>query len=165
MRRLIAAVLVLVVAAVVLSLAAGDPLFVQVRQTEVRSLPGFLSPIVERVDFGTELSYLADRSGWFQVTVVASGATGWVHQGGLQENKQAEVQLQGQSGTRMLTSREIALAGRGFSENLEHEFARQKDLGFADVDSLEARVVDPEQIIAFIQTGRLREDILRGVEQ
>ena len=156
--------LFITVAIAVIAMEAGQAVFVQTRDAELRAAPGFLSPIVERLDFGAELAYAAERSGWYQVTSVETEVSGWVPRASVQENRRTELQLSGQSGTRTLTSREIALAGRGFSENLERELAADGKADFAPVDELEAAAVDAEAILAFIRDGSLRQDILREAE-
>ena len=160
MRRTLLVSALIVTSLVVVAFDAGDPLFVQVRETELRATPGFLSQIEQRLEFGEEVSYLDERSGWMQVTVVSSGATGWIHATAVKENRSTQIQLEGERTTRTVTSREVALAGRGFSENLEDEYGNQKALDFSRVDELEAASVDPTEIIGFVQDAELREDFL-----
>jgi len=149
-------------ALVVVAIEAGDPLFIQVRDSELRSTPGFLSPIVAELDFGDALSYVGDRSGWYQVTVQETGAAGWVHGGAVRENRQTTLQQAGEGTTRTVTAREIALAGRGFSQDLEHNYSDEKGLDFSVVDAMEAEAVAPAEILGFVETGHLRTDILTG---
>ena len=164
MRRTLMVGMLAVVALFVVALEAGDPLFVQVRDTELRASPGFLSAIQEKLEFGAEVAYLAGRSGWMQVTAAGSGVTGWVHATSLEQNRTTQMQLQGERTSRTVSSREIALAGRGFSENLENEYGEQQELDFSPVDALEERRVDPNEIISFVQDGGLREDFLEEAD-
>ena len=161
-RTLIAAGLLLLVALVVVALDAGDILFVQVRDAELRSSPGFLSTIVSRLEFGDEVSYQETRSGFIQVSIDDGQTSGWIHEGAIAENKTTDLQLQGESTTRQVTSREIALAGRGFSETLEDEYGTDNDLDFAAVDDLEAFRIDPQEMVGFVEDAQLRLDFLTG---
>ena len=162
MRRtlLICALVVLALAAV--AIEAGDPLFVQVRDTELRATPGFLSPIVTELNFGDALGYVSDRSGWYQVTIQETGEAGWVHGGAVRQNRETTLQQAGEGTTRTVTAREIALAGRGFSQELEQTYGDDKGVDFSAVDAMEADAVDPVAILEFVEAGRLRTDILTG---
>jgi hypothetical protein len=157
--------LLFAVALVVVALEAGDGLFVQVRETELRSAPGFLSMIVSRLEFGDELVYQDARSGFVQVVLADGETVGWIHEGAIKENRSTNLQLQGESTTRTVTSREIALAGRGFSETLEDEYGDDRELDFTAVDALEGVSVDPTDLIDFIQAAGLRIDFLNGGEE
>lgn len=161
MRRSILVVALVFVALLVAALEAGGSLFVQVRESELRSAPGFLSQIVAKLELGDELQYNESRADWFEVTVVPSGETGWIHEGSVRENKQTTLQLAGDGSTRTVTSREIALAGRGFSESMEGEYGAEEDLDFSAVDALEAQRIDPGQIVEFVLDADLRQDILQ----
>jgi len=164
MRRTLFVGALTFVALFVVALEAGDLLFVQVRDTELRSGPGFLSPIQERLGFGAEVAYVGERSGWMEVTVAESGVTGWVHATAVEENRSTQMALRGAQTTRTVTSREVALAGRGFSENLEDEYRGQHQLDFEPIDELEQEQVDPGSIVSFIREAGLREDFLTEAE-
>ena len=165
MRRVVLVVAFTLVALLVVAVEAGDVLFVQVRETELRSSPGFLSQIVQKLSLGDEVSYGAVRADWFQVTATESGETGWIHETSVRENKQTTLQLAGEGTTRTVTSREIALAGRGFSETMETEYGAENQLDFGAVDELESRRVAPEEIVSFVLEADLRQDILQPVEE
>jgi uncharacterized protein YgiM (DUF1202 family) len=161
MRRVIVTIVFVVVALLVVAVEAGDPLFIQVRDTEVRSSPGFLSSIVARLSFGDAVQYVSDRSGWYQVTL-NTGQGGWLHGGAVRENRQTTIEQAGEGTTRTVTAREIALAGRGFSQELERTYSSEKGLDFSAVDELESQSVDPMVILGFVEEGSLRTDILTG---
>ncbi|MEE8441365.1 MAG: SH3 domain-containing protein [Spirochaetia bacterium] len=165
MRRSLLVVALVLVALLVVAVEAGDSLFVQVRESELRSAPGFLSQIVEKLTLGDEVSYVGSRAGWYQVTFAATGQSGWIHEGSVRENKQTTLQLAGEGTTRTVSSREIALAGRGFSESMEGSYGADNQLDFSAVDDLEARRIGPEEIVAFVLEASLRQDILQPAEE
>ena len=161
MRRSILVAGFALAALLVVAVEAGESLFVQVRESELRSVPGFLSQIVTKLELGDELTYTSTRADWYQVAMPETGQTGWIHQSSVRENKQTTLQLAGEGTTRTVTSREIALAGRGFSENMEGQYGAENNLDFSAVDELEARRVSPDQIVAFVLDASLRQDILQ----
>jgi len=160
MRRVILVIALTFVALMVVTLEAGDSLFVQVRESELRLAPGFLSQIVEQLSLGDEVVYVGSRPGWFQVTFTETGQGGWIHEGSVRENKHTTLQLAGEGTTRTVSSREIALAGRGFSQDMEGSYGSDNELDFSVVDDLEARRIGPEEIVAFVLEANLRQDIL-----
>ena len=162
MRRAILTTAFVLVALIVVAIEAGDPLFIQVRDSELRRTPGFLSPIVAQLEFGDALSYVSDRSGWYQVTILENGSSGWVHGGAVRENRETTLQQAGEGATRTVTAREIALAGRGFSQELERTYSEDRGLDFGKVDDLEAQFIDPNEILSFVEIGHLRTAILTG---
>lgn len=164
MRRPMLVGLLLVVAMMLVAADVGDLLFVQVRDTELRSGPGFLAAIEQELTFGDEVSYVSERAGWYEVTASATGATGWVHAGAVEANRSTQIQLQGEKTSRTVTSREVALAGRGFNENLEVEYGAENEIDFGPVDELEAVAVNPREIVAFISDASLRIDFLQEAE-
>jgi len=165
MRRSLLVIALMIVALLVFALEASDSLFVQVRESELRSAPGFLSQIVVKLSLGDEVSYVGERAGWYQVTLTESGQGGWIHAGSVRENKQTTLQLAGEGTTRTVSSREIALAGRGFSESMEGSYGSDNQLDFSAVDDLEGRRIGPEEIVAFVLDGSLRQDILQPAEE
>jgi uncharacterized protein YgiM (DUF1202 family) len=150
---------------VLVAVEAGEQLFVQMREAQLRAAPGFLSPVRQTLDFGAEVTVLAERSGWYHVTATGSEQRGWVHATAVEENRSTQLRLQGETTTRTVTSREVALAGRGFSENLENEYGDERELDFTRVDALEDRAVEPDEIVSFVRSGGLREDFLTEVEE
>ena len=55
------------------------------------------------------------------------------------------------------TSTELALAGKGFNQDVEGEFkTRHQDLDYAVIDRMEQIVISPEQIQEFLREGGLK---------
>ncbi|MFP4550415.1 MAG: SH3 domain-containing protein [Spirochaetales bacterium] len=144
----------------------GDKLFVQVQTTPLRTSPSFLAPTEITLEYGTPLRFRGSRGDWYQVARTGDDETvGWIFSDAVERDGSAEVVLQGERVERRnVTSREVALAGRGFSENLEQEYGEGQELDFEQVDAIEARVIDGERISLFIEEARLRRDFLEEVE-
>lgn len=149
MRRLIPVLLLVLTSGVLFAISTGDNLAVSVRQGELRATPGFLSAITARVQYGDAVTVLGLRGDWARVRVDATNAEGWVHTSAVLPPKQ--MNLTGSSsrdtGT---TSREIALAGRGFNEQVEQEYQEQNDLDFSKVDAMEAYLVPLPELGEFL---------------
>jgi uncharacterized protein YgiM (DUF1202 family) len=116
------------------------------------------------LEYGDGVTFLADQSGWYQIEL-SDGQIGWIFSDAVDENRTADIVLQGErQERRTVTSREIALAGRGFSENLEQELSEDQKVDFSAVDELERRSIGSDQLIAFLTEAELRLDALEAAE-
>ena len=152
MRRglLVAAVLVLGVAA----WAAVQQMSVQVRAGQLRATPSHLGKVAASVAYGDRLTVVQKQGAWYSVKD-ARGRTGWIHESALTTKrvvlKSGDADVAAGAG-----GDEIALAGKGFNEQVEGEFrARETGADYAWVDRMEAMVVTPEQAVAFLAAGEV----------
>ena len=137
-----------------LAWAAGQVMSVQVRSSKLRSRPSFLGSTVSEMTYGTQVSVGSRQGPWVQVTG-PQGKTGWLHESALSEKELAMVSGQTEAATGA-SGEEIALAGKGFSDQVEREYRQQnQDLDFDTVDRMEKIVVTPEQAAAFLAAGQV----------
>ena len=136
------------------SAASADTMSVQVKQTPLRSGPSFLGAVVTQVVYGDAVTVLEERAGWANVQT-AAGKRGWVHGSALSEKR---IVLRGPGGevTTGASSDEVALAGKGFNQQVEKKYKKEnRDLDYAAVDRMEKRVVSRNAMIAFVKEGDL----------
>jgi len=137
-----------------LAWAAGQVMSVQVRTTQMRARPSFLGTTISEITYGTQVNLVSRQGPWVKVTG-PQGKTGWLHESALSEKELAMVS----GGTEAATGasgEEIALAGKGFNDQVEREFRKQNaDLDFGQVDRMEKIVVTPEQAAAFLAAGQI----------
>jgi uncharacterized protein YgiM (DUF1202 family) len=135
-----------------LALAATQMQSVQIKSGKLRSRPSFLGKVVAEVHYGDRLTSLESRSGWTQVRD-ANGREGWIHTSALTEKK---IVLAGgdQAVDTSASSDELALAGKGFNEEVESQFkTTNPDIDYSWVDRMERIKVTPEQAVAFLNAG------------
>ncbi|MHB8772809.1 MAG: SH3 domain-containing protein [Syntrophales bacterium] len=140
--------------AVFLFAAPQTTMSVQVKEGQVRSSASFLGPIVARLAYGERVEIVQDRGSWLKVAL-RSGLQGWMHASALTAKK---IVLKAGTGDvqTSATSGEIALAGKGFSEEVEREYKqRNRALDYAWVDRMERFQVSPEQMQAFLKEGNV----------
>jgi len=53
------------------------------------------------------------------------------------------------------TAKEVALAGKGFNQDIENTYSSQGQVNFDDVDRIEAITADETALMRFIEEGRL----------
>jgi SH3-like domain-containing protein len=128
---------------------------VQVKEGELRATPSYLGKIVARVSYGDRVTVLAEQGDWKKVATAGARAQGWMHSTALTG---AKIALKaGQANVGSSVSRdEIALAGKGFSEEVEAQYRKShKNLDYAWINKMEAMKVSPEQMEDFIARGYL----------
>ncbi len=146
--------LFLVVLSVLLS--SGEQRSVEVKQTPMRDRPGFLGAPVTTLSYGDRIDVLGTRQDWTQGRFTATGSEGWVHNSAL-TTKRIILDPGTRDVERSATDTEVALAGRGFNEEVEARYRAEQGLDFSYVDRIEEYEVPVEKLAAFIQTGELND--------
>ena len=143
----------LILAGYAWSAAAQKTLSVQVKEGQMRSSPSFLGAIVATPSYGEHVVLIEDQGTWKKVTI--HGVQGWMHTSALTTKNivltagTANVQTSATGG-------EIALAGKGFSEEVEKQYKSQnKNVDFTWVDRMENCKVTPEEMQAFLKQGQV----------
>ncbi|HOX26118.1 MAG TPA: SH3 domain-containing protein [Candidatus Krumholzibacteria bacterium] len=137
-----------------LTALAAQQFSVQVRETRLRQTPSYLGATTASVTYGTRVTVLETRGPWRRVQAT-DGRTGWLHESALTER-----QLTLAAGDRDVATGadtdEIALAGKGFSPEVEREFKKQnRDVDFAWVDRMATWNVTPDEALAFLAEGKV----------
>lgn len=134
---------------------AQKTMSVQVKEAQLRAAPSHLGKIVAKTTYGAKVTVLETRGDWKKVSLPGKTAQGWLH--GTALTGKTIVLKAGQNTVDSSVSRgEIALAGKGFSEEIESQYRRNNsNLDYAWIDQMEAMKVSPEQMQAFMTGGRL----------
>lgn len=146
---LCSAVFVVTLAAV----ASADEMSVTVRETQLRANPAFLGQIVSVLSYGDRVEVLQEQGPWFRVET-DGGRTGWVHSSAL-TTKRVVLQSAASDGSTGASGTEVALAGRGFNQEVENRYRDEQGLDFSGVDRMEGYEYPPETLLAFLQEGGL----------
>ncbi len=134
---------------------AQKTLSVQVREGQLRSTPSFLGKVVARVAYGDRVAMMEDRNAWKKVSLQGGKIQGWMHNSALTTKRiilkagQADVQTGA-------TRDELALAGKGFNEQVEAAFRKKnKKFDYTWLNRMEGFKISPEQIQSFLDKGSL----------
>jgi hypothetical protein len=138
-----------------LEAAAEKTMSVQVRESQLRATPSHLGKVIGKASYGDRVSVLEEKGDWKKVSLPGQKAQGWMHVTALTAKR--IVLKAGQTGVSSSVSRdEIALAGKGFSEEVEARYRQSnKNLDYTWIDRMEAIKVSPEQMESFITKGSL----------
>ncbi len=157
-------ILLAAVAAAVVALgAAPKQMSVTVKETQVRSSPSYLGKILAILAYADRVQVVDTQSGWAKVSLpagkaVASGSPpqkeGWVNLSALTDKK--IVLKAGASDVgKTASSGEVALAGKGFNQEVEAGYRESSGLDYTWVDRMEKLSASPEQVAAFLKQGGL----------
>lgn len=128
-------------------------MYVQVKSAPLKSSTGFFARTQGTVYYGDQITVLAVNGKWAQVQPMASRSqSGWVASANLTSKR-----IIAQGDTRSASARELALAGKGFSEEVERQYKAGNNLNYAPVDYMERLNIPDEALLSFIEEGRLRK--------
>jgi hypothetical protein len=128
---------------------------VQVREGQLRATPSHLGAIVSRLPHGNEVTLVESRGDWRKVFAEGGKSQGWMHVSALTSKKITLKPGENIMG-RSVTHDEIALAGKGFSEDVENSYrTANKNLDYTWIDRMESVKASPEQMSKFIDEGGL----------
>ncbi|MCW7753311.1 SH3 domain-containing protein [Desulfobotulus sp. H1] len=130
--------------------AAG--LQVQVRSTPLREMPSFLAGSIRDIPYGQTVEELSRQGDWRRVQVTGTRTIGWVHASALTERK---IELAaGQALSGQVSADELALAGKGFSPEVEAAFrAENQELNYTWINRMETFRTDPKESLDFLSQG------------
>jgi uncharacterized protein YgiM (DUF1202 family) len=133
--------------------ALAGPMSVQVRNGKVRATPSQLGGVVASVDYGAKVEAGTLEKGWYPVTT-ADGKTGWLHESALSK-KPIALRAGTTDAATGASSDEVALAGKGFNEQVEANLRKEGKLDYTWVDRMSAFKVDANEISQFLKEGHL----------
>ena len=128
---------------------------VQVKESYLRTTPSHLGKIVVKASYGDRVAVSAEQGDWKKVSLANGKYQGWMHNSAL-TNKRIALKA-GQSNVATSVSRdEIALAGKGFSDEVEAQYRKNnKNLDYDWINRMEAFTVSPKQMEVFVSSGQL----------
>jgi len=130
---------------VIFSQSGGSTRYVAVQTVVLKDSTGFFAKEVGKLPLGTAVTLLRDDGKWAEVR--SENLTGWVSSASLSARR---VTVSNSS----VTASEVALAGKGFSPDTEIEY-KKNGLNYSMVDSMEKITVPTDDLLLFIDEGRL----------
>jgi len=119
--------------------------YVAVKTTPLKSSAGFFGQELRSLSQGDEVIFIRADGKWTEIR--AGNQTGWVATDSLSSRRVAA------SGS-AVTASEVALAGKGFSAEVEVEY-RKNGLDYSMVDSMERINIPFSELLVFVNNGRL----------
>lgn len=136
------------------SSAFAEPVWVQVRQSQLRAQPKFYAPSTGSVRYGDKLERVSESGGW--VKVQAKGREGYLPLSAVSED---HIVLSSADLEKVRAdSSQVVMAGKGFSKEVEQQYKRDgSQLRYDLVDYVEQSArVSPGEVSQFIKQGGLK---------
>ena len=128
----------------------GSTMYVTPQNLTLKTGTGFFAGSVNpRLPYGTQVTVQQVSGAWVQVRSTSPAATGWTKTANLTTRR-----ILPSSGT-SASAQEVALAGKGFNQEIENSYRAEGNLNYADVDRVETIQVDMQELESFIIEGRL----------
>jgi uncharacterized protein YgiM (DUF1202 family) len=128
--------------------APGGVMYVAVKKADVRASAGFFSPVRGTLDLGTAVTAVQSDGKWTEIRSANPALSGWIASAALTGRR---VRPSGYA----LKAGEVAMAGKGFSGEVEQIYREGEDLDYSPVDAMESFAVSGEELYAFLAEGHL----------
>lgn len=133
----------------------GKVVTVQVLSAKVTKTPSFLAPTVAKVVRGDQLTSIGEDKDWVNVQT-KDGQAGWINKSSIVD-KAVALSTKPGGGAGGVSDDEVALAGRGFSPEVEAAYKQgHPDLDFSHVDKIEKLDVDGSELAKFVSDGQIK---------
>ncbi|MCL2808922.1 MAG: hypothetical protein FWD24_02515 [Treponema sp.] len=131
--------------------ARGGTLYVAVRTVDLKSSTGFFASNRGRLNYGDRVTVIQVSGRFVEVrSAVNPSLTGWTPSA----NMSVRQIVTGTTSTE--TTREVALAGKGFDQEIEDAYRTQnRELNYSAVNEVESLIINEDQLIRFLEEGRL----------
>lgn len=129
--------------------AVAASMSVQVRLAPLRATPSYLAAVQSELAYGDRVNVLETQRGWSRVEHPDGRRQGWLHASAL-TSKRIVLQA-GDDAAVTASSQEVALAGKGFNQQVENELReRRPELDFSWVDRMEAMSAPAASLQSFL---------------
>jgi hypothetical protein len=131
--------------------ARGGTLFVAIRTVDLKSSTWFFASNRGTLNYGDRVTVLQVNGRHVEVQSVANPSIrGWTPSANLSVRQVVE------GTTSTATAREVALAGKGFNQEVEDSYRTQnRNLNYAAVDQVERITINLDNLRRFLEEGRL----------
>lgn len=129
----------------------GQTVYVTARSLPLKSGTGFFARTLGTLAYGDAVTVLQVNGKWAQVEYRGrTTISGWTAHTNLSTKR---VVAAGRTGS--VSSGEVAMAGKGFTEEVENVYRETTSADFDTVDLIEAGRISDEDLLSFISEGRL----------
>jgi uncharacterized protein YgiM (DUF1202 family) len=149
MKRLMFIALFCLAAVGLFAQRAGSTMYVNVNSASLKSSTGFFASSTGTVRYGDQVTIVSVNGKWSQIRT--GNTTGWIPSASLTTKR-----ISTQGNTANASASEIALAGKGFSPEVEAEYKKSGEpLNYTAIDAMERVTVTDGDLLAFIEEGHL----------
>jgi uncharacterized protein YgiM (DUF1202 family) len=136
--------------------APPSQLSVNVKETQVRATPSYLGKVLGLLAYGDKVDVLETQKDWDKVSLASKNLVGWVNHSALTDKK-VVIAAGSQAAGQNASSGEVALAGKGFSDQIETQYKQDGKIDYTWVDRMGAMNPPSDDIAAFLSAGGLAQ--------
>jgi SH3-like domain-containing protein len=130
---------------------AGRTMYVSTKTAQVKVSTGFFARTRGTLAYGDPVTVLQEQGAWVEIRSTSRSAiSGWIKSAGLTARRITS----GGSSTSASAS-ELALAGKGFNEEVEKSYQDESGLDYSLIDQMETQVVSEDDLYIFLKEGHL----------
>jgi len=150
-RMMIAFCLILFITGMVSAqVSRGGTLYVANRTVTLKSSTGFFASNRGTLNYGDRVTVIQVSGRFVEVRSATNASiTGWTASANLTTRQVVS------GNTSTASAREVALAGKGFNQEVENAYIAQGTLNYAGVDEVERIEVSEADLIQFLEEGHL----------
>jgi hypothetical protein len=127
----------------------GTTMYVAVKNASLKDSTGFFSKTLAVLNPGDTVTILRFQGKWAEVRSAGNPPlTGWMAAASLSFKRVT-------SPGRSVSGGELALAGKGFSAEVETAYRQGETLDYTAIDRMESQQIPPEELLRFLNEGRL----------
>ncbi len=128
---------------------AGDSRYVAVQNAEVKVKANSFAKATGTLQYAEEVEVVNEENNWTEVKSKANpNVKGWISSSALSKRKIV-------SSSFSASASELALAGKGFSDEVESEYKKNGKTNYAAVDAMEKQSVKADDVRKFMAEGML----------
>jgi opacity protein-like surface antigen len=148
---MLASLVVFLAGAASAQVARGNTAYVTAKTIKVKSSTGFFAGSRGTLSYGAQVTVLQIQGKWAEIRSAGSPSiTGWIASSNLTTRR-----ISASGGGTSASASEVALAGKGFNEEVENAYKAGGNLNYADVDKTEALQVSQDDLYRFVTDGLL----------
>lgn len=129
----------------------GSTMYVAVKSVPVKSSTDFFASERGTLVYGNQVTVLQEKGKWVEVRSTQPALSGWMSSTNLTAKR-----IVSSKGATSASASELALAGKGFSKEIEQEYKKEDDLDYTAVDEMETQSVPAQDLKQFLTEGHLQ---------
>ncbi|GHV72962.1 hypothetical protein AGMMS49940_02640 [Spirochaetia bacterium] len=130
----------------------GRTMYVTTKTIEIKKSTAFFADTLGSLSYGAPVSVLQENGKWVRIkSLEAPEISGWVAAAGLTTKRI----IAGSSTS--ASANEIALAGKGFNQEVENAYKQSGALDYSAIDAMEAIQIPNGQLLSFLREGHLAQ--------
>jgi hypothetical protein len=152
MKRIIVVLMLCTLAAgmAAAQVVKGGTLYAAAKTVALKSSTGFFAGTRGTLEYGAQVTVLQVKGKWVEVQSVSKPSlSGWTAYANLSAKRIVS------ANTGLASAEEVALAGKGFNQEVENAYKADGKYNYEDVDKTEAQAIPEKELYDFLVEGRL----------